>query len=220
MDRHVDAVLARSREVMDRVRAYEIRILACQARALVTEGVAAALDILGQLGCTFPESPTPEDVGVYLGQVAEAIGERSVEDLLEVRTNPDPEGVAAIRLLVDITSTAYIGAPALFPLIVLEAVARSARDGDTGASAYAYVTYGIILCGVLEQSRSATVSGRSARRSSRSTTPANTRRAPATSPTASCGSGSSISGTPGPPIWPATSSAWRRGTRSSPPGHS
>ena len=151
MDRHIDAVMARGGDVLQRVSVYEIRILACQARAMVNEGVATALEVLEQLGVTFPADPATADVGAWLGKVAEAIGEREIEALIDVPTNPDPQQVAAIRVLVNITSTAYIGAPALFPLLVLEAVALSARDGDTAATAYAYVTYGIILCGVLDQ---------------------------------------------------------------------
>ncbi len=151
MDQHLDLVMLHAPGVMEKVRAYEIRILACQARAMVEEGVATALEVLGQLGVQFPTSPTPDDVGAWLGRVAVAIGDREIEALLDVPENPDPERVAAIRILVNITSTAYIGAPALFPLIVLEAVALSAEGGDTGASAYAYVTYGIILCGILDQ---------------------------------------------------------------------
>ena len=151
MDRHLEQSMAGARTLLDKVRAFEIRILACQARAMVNEGVAAALDILAQLGIHFPAEPTPADVGTWLGKVAEAIGDREIEALVDVPANPDPQQVAAIRLLVNITSTAYIGAPALFPLLVLEAVSLSAKYGDTGASAYAYVTYGIILCGVLDQ---------------------------------------------------------------------
>lgn len=151
MARHIDEVLAHTRDVSEKVKVYEIRILACLAQAKVAEGVETALEILGLLGVHFPKDPTPEHVGEYLGKVAAAIGDREIEDLLHIPENPDPNEVAAIRLLVNITSTAYIGAPALFPLIVLEAVALSAANGDTGATAYAYVTYGIILCGVLEQ---------------------------------------------------------------------
>jgi len=150
MERHTGAVIDNARDVLDQVRAYEIRILGLQAQAKVVEGVQAAVEILGRLGVTFPEEPGNEDVGAALGAVAAAIGDRTVAQLVEVEANGDPVQVAAIRVLVNITSTAYIGAPALFPLIVCKAVELSVQ-GDTGASAYAYVTYGIILCGVLEQ---------------------------------------------------------------------
>lgn len=151
MDRYSGEVIARARTVMDKVRAYEIRILASQAQAKVQEGIATALEILALLGVSIPDAPGPDDVGRYLQRANEAVGERAIEQLLDVPENTDPAQIAAIRILVNITSTAYIGAPTLFPLIVLEAVAISAAHGDTGATAYAYVTYGIILCGVLEQ---------------------------------------------------------------------
>lgn len=151
MEQYTSEVMEKARTVIDQVRAYEIRILAFSAQAKVQEAIRTALEILRLLGVEFPAEPGPADVGAYLQRVTDAIGDREIEHLIEVPENPDPAQVAAIRILVNITSTSYIGAPALFPLIVLEAVALSAKGGDTGASAYAYVTYGIILCGALEQ---------------------------------------------------------------------
>jgi histidine kinase len=148
--RHVDAVKQHAASTSEQVRVYEIWILTMNAQGLVSEAITTALEILSLLGVSFPAAPGDADVGVYLQRVAEILGERSIESLIDLPRNSDPEQVAALRIMVNITSTAYIGAPALFPLIVLEVVALSLAGGDTGASAFGYACYAILLCGVIE----------------------------------------------------------------------
>ena len=150
MDDHIDVVLANARTVLDKVRAYDIRVMAAMAQVKLQDGIRHALEILALLGIDMPEEPTDEDIGAYFELAAKAIGDRDVEDLVHVPTNPTPEGVATLRILQRVISVAYIGAPRLFPLPVLKAVAISATDGDSDASSFAYAAYGILACGVLE----------------------------------------------------------------------
>ena len=54
-----------------------------------------------------------------------------------------------MRILSRITSSAYIAAPQLLPLIAFKQVFLSVKYGNSNESIYAYATYGLILCGVI-----------------------------------------------------------------------
>ena len=151
MGRYVAAMLAQPITLLDRVRVYEILIAAAIAKAELGDGIAKALEILALLGVDFPADPQPADVMAALGETMgqlQATG-LTVEQMAELPEVTDPTHRAARRILTNITSAAYVGRPALFPLIVFKAVGLAARVGNSTASAYSYSTYGIILCGVV-----------------------------------------------------------------------
>ncbi|WP_190404442.1 GAF domain-containing sensor histidine kinase [Pseudanabaena mucicola] len=58
----------------------------------------------------------------------------------------NPHMLAAINILANMASAAYIGAPDLYPLIVLKQIELSLNYGTTPETAYAFSTYGLILC--------------------------------------------------------------------------
>jgi predicted ATPase/signal transduction histidine kinase/DNA-binding response OmpR family regulator/tRNA A-37 threonylcarbamoyl transferase component Bud32/HPt (histidine-containing phosphotransfer) domain-containing protein len=150
-ERHFSSVKKNARDVLDRVRACEVWVTACQAQNNIGQGLDDAFEIFNALGYPFPEDPDENDIGAYLQRAGEAIAGRSVEELAALPTNTDPKEVAAIRLMMIVAPPAYIGRPNLFPIFGLEAVALSASNGNTGASSFAYVLYSTLLSGILEE---------------------------------------------------------------------
>ncbi|MEM7650121.1 MAG: GAF domain-containing protein, partial [Cyanobacteria bacterium P01_A01_bin.70] len=61
----------------------------------------------------------------------------------------DPTQLAAMQILASVISAASFFSPRLFSLFALKAVNLSLRYGNVDLSAYAYGTYGQILCGVV-----------------------------------------------------------------------
>lgn len=147
---HFEEVREHAADVIDLVRACEYWVTACAAQTKVQDGLAAGFRVLSDLGYPFPDEPSEEDLGLYVQRARDAIGERSVDELLAMPPNPDAREVAALRLCMIMAPPSYIAAPGYFPLFGLKAVELSARNGDTGASAFAYVLYATLLCGVFE----------------------------------------------------------------------
>jgi predicted ATPase len=58
--------------------------------------------------------------------------------------------LAAMRILTWIGSATYYSRPLLYPFLACQQITLSLQDGNTAISAYAYATYGLILCGVVE----------------------------------------------------------------------
>ncbi|NES22604.1 MAG: PAS domain S-box protein, partial [Symploca sp. SIO3E6] len=75
--------------------------------------------------------------------------ESLVEELLRLPPMTDPDKLAAMRILPILSSAVYVAAPVLYPLIVLKQVQLSLEYGNTSTSAFAYATYGLILCGIV-----------------------------------------------------------------------
>jgi predicted ATPase/signal transduction histidine kinase len=148
-ERHFEAVRRHAQDVLDEVRACEYWLTACQAQNQIARGLDAAFRVLHGLGYGIPRHPAESDFGLYLARARDAIGGRSNEQLLARSRNQDPREVAALRLMMVMAPLAYIGDPGLFPLLGLEAVALSARNGDAGPSSFAYSLYATLLSGVL-----------------------------------------------------------------------
>lgn len=163
-ERHFLAVRAHARDVLDGVRVCEYWLTACQAQNQIGRGLDDAFAVLHGLGYDLPRRPAESDFGRFLARAREAIGARGADELEELLGNPDPREVAALRLMMVMAPLAYIGDPALFPLLGLEAVALSALHGDAGPSAFAYSLYATILSGLLGEYEEARRFGELARR--------------------------------------------------------
>jgi len=71
------------------------------------------------------------------------------EDLLNLPEMTDPHKLAAMRILMNIGTAAYIAIPDLLPLLLFNMVKLSVKYGNAPSSTAAYAGYGLILCGAL-----------------------------------------------------------------------
>lgn len=72
---------------------------------------------------------------------------KTVAELVDLPEMQNPELRAALRVLVKVTTPAYMAKPELHRLVVLKKVALSVKYGNTSASTFAYSGYGLMLCG-------------------------------------------------------------------------
>ena len=104
---------------------------------------------LAERGIHFPAQPTKLHVARALGDTKLALLGKQVEDFCSLPLMDDPAQLAAMRILVSISSAAYLTRQDLFPLLILRQMSLAARGGVIPHTAYALSTYGIILTGVL-----------------------------------------------------------------------
>ncbi len=141
--------LDRARGIPDKVRPYEIRILALKAENRFIEAIDTGLEVLAVLGERFPARPNPGHVFADLAVTWAALRGRSNADLMALPRMSDPEKSAAMRIIANITSSVYWGRPNLVPLVVFRMVRLSLRHGNHPVSCFAYGAYGVLMCGVL-----------------------------------------------------------------------
>ncbi|MEG4396692.1 AAA family ATPase [Microcoleus sp. BROC3] len=140
-------VLQAAKTVLDIVKVYEVKIQTDIAQNQLLEAINTGLQVLQQLGISFPETPTQSDIQLQLDIITSLIGEKPIEGLLHLPEMTEPEKLAAMRILSSITIAAYVAAPDLMPLLVSKQVNLSIQAGNAVVSPFAYAFYGLILCG-------------------------------------------------------------------------
>jgi len=149
MERLADVVRNCASTLLDKVKAYEVNIQACIAQNQILEAVNIALQVLKLLGVEFPEKPSQLDIQRGLEEITSNLASKRISDLIDLPKMTAPIKLAAMRLLSSIFSASFIAVPELMPLIVFKQVTLSVQYGNTSLSAFAYVNYGLILCGIV-----------------------------------------------------------------------
>ncbi|MEO1402088.1 MAG: AAA family ATPase [Cyanobacteria bacterium J06635_1] len=149
MSQWLVAIFENAANLLDTVKAYEVQIQAYVAQDRPVDAVKTALDILKKLGIRLSEQPSQYAVSFAIWRTQRALAGRHVEDLADLPTMTEPTQLAAMRILASVISPASFFSPRLFLLFSLKALNLSLRYGNVDVSAYAYGTYGQILCGLV-----------------------------------------------------------------------
>lgn len=147
MERYVSVVLERAGDLLDQVRAHEIRILSYVTRLQPQEAIATALEVLKLLGVDFPKRPNRLRVMFGLLRTRLLLRGKTGDDLAALPEMTDPQRLAIIRITSRVFSAAFRANPPLFLLFVFKVIQLSVSHGNTPLSAFAYACYGLILCG-------------------------------------------------------------------------
>ncbi|MCU7922835.1 MAG: diguanylate cyclase [Candidatus Thiodiazotropha sp. (ex Dulcina madagascariensis)] len=151
METLLEQVLAHTRAVLEKAKAYRIRILANTARYRLKEAVETGLEFLDCLDIHFPLPADQEYIGARLTHIGKALGVRSIDSLSRLPKMTDPRALAVMETLTTLASPAYNYSPELFLLLVLKQVELSLSRGNAADSAFAYSTYALVLCAVEER---------------------------------------------------------------------
>ena len=153
MDKYYPIVLKNTRDLLEKVKPYEIRILAYKAENKLLDAIRTGLELLKQLGEDFPSKPTMVHVMADLVKTKIKLSGKNNDTLSNLPPMTDDTKIAAMRIMADIASSSYWATPTLFPLVIFRMVNLSLKYGNTSISAFAFATYGVIMCGVLGQMR-------------------------------------------------------------------
>ncbi len=150
MNTYSGVVLEQAKTELDKVPVFTAKHDVCVSQARNLDGIMTVLPVLRQLGVCFPDSPTGDDIQTALGQTAARLAQRPIEALLDLPLMTDPQKIAALKILVSISSSSYQSFPALFPLVVLKQVEISLDYGNCEWSAFGYTTYAMVLSGLMQ----------------------------------------------------------------------
>ncbi|TVP60556.1 MAG: GAF domain-containing protein [Nodularia sp. (in: Bacteria)] len=146
----VQVVLAKAHTLLEKVKVYEVTIQAYGAQGKAVEAVKTALAFLTLLGVEFPEHPSQTDVQKEMEITTSILANRKIEELIDLPEMTQAKPLAIMRILSSAIALAYQSAPELMPLICLKQVNLSLKYGNSPLSAFAYVSYGLMLCGPWE----------------------------------------------------------------------
>ncbi|MDY7075516.1 MAG: PAS domain S-box protein [Chloroflexota bacterium] len=148
-ERFFDEVLRNAERLLDKIRVYEVKITSYTVLNKRKEALNLGIDALLMLGLDMPREANPQVIQQEMIAVRENIGARDVESLVDLPEISDPRKLAAARILMSCSVAAYTSAPEYLPVIVLKLVNLSLECGNSVYAPFAYVTYGLILCGRL-----------------------------------------------------------------------
>ncbi|MBW4600762.1 MAG: AAA family ATPase [Calothrix sp. FI2-JRJ7] len=149
MEGFVEVVLAQAKTLLEQVKVCEVRIKALGAQNKALEAVNTALDFLKLLGVDFPEKPSQSDIQLAMAEVASNMNGRRIEDLIDLPEMMEAQPLAVMLIISSTSALVYQAVPQLFLLIVLKQIELSLKYGNAPLSAYAYVLYGLMLCGIM-----------------------------------------------------------------------
>jgi diguanylate cyclase (GGDEF)-like protein/PAS domain S-box-containing protein len=150
MEQFIEVVIANTRTLLEQVKVYLIKITSNVSQNNLPDAVTIAQNFLQQLGVTFPETPTENDIQQAIAEINQLIADWEIEDLVHLPTMIDEEKIAIVKITSSITPAAYLCGSPLYPLLVVLPVKLSIQYGNILASASAYATYSIIASNFLQ----------------------------------------------------------------------
>src|SRR3954453_17423086 len=135
----------RAATTAERVAVASLQVDLYQAIDRSDEAVAVGLRSLRQLGVDIPEHPTKADAQRAYDGVHTRLGDRAIEDLINLPLMSDPDSLAAVDLLIRVAVPGhYFDSSHLFAVVVCTAVTLGLERGHSDASCIAYAQLGTL----------------------------------------------------------------------------
>jgi predicted ATPase/tRNA A-37 threonylcarbamoyl transferase component Bud32 len=149
MEKFIDIVTQKVTNILSKVKVYEVKILAYTAQNRCVEALDIGLITLELLGLKLPRKLHKLDILFLLLRSKLMLSRQTIASLIDLPEMSHPQYKAAMRILNKIISPTYTVAPSLLLQIVFTQIKLSLKFGNTAESAFAYGSYGFILCGVV-----------------------------------------------------------------------
>ena len=149
MERLGSVVIERATRLLDKVKVYEMKIMACIALNNRVEAVLTALPVLALLGEKFPKDPGKLTVFADFMKTKLVLANRGMETLVNLPEMVDPKKLAVMRILASVLSATYTVVPNLLPMVVFKMVRLSIKYGIASQSALGFSAYAMILCTII-----------------------------------------------------------------------
>ncbi|MEG4571427.1 AAA family ATPase [Microcoleus sp. N3A4] len=160
MEHWAEIVLQQAKTLLDRVKIYEIEIQNHIFQHQFLDALALAKQVLSQLGIQLPDCPTQEDIQQGFQYTVNLLAGRPIEELLNLPPMTASEPLAAMRIAASAAPGIYNTNPLLYPLLIFSQVNASIQHGNAPFSAFFYVSYGLLLNGILEDMEAAERAGK------------------------------------------------------------
>ncbi|MCP4133718.1 MAG: AAA family ATPase [bacterium] len=148
-EKFFNLVLLHAGAILDKVRAYEIRIITFTSEGRYREAVDMGLKILKLLGLKIPKNIHKWHIVLELLKCKLALAGKTDEEILSIQNMENPIALARGRILRTISSATLLSKPEFFPLAILKRLYMYNKNGsDPLFTPGAYSGFGLILCSV------------------------------------------------------------------------
>ncbi|MBD2494303.1 ATP-binding sensor histidine kinase [Nostoc sp. FACHB-280] len=143
-------VLSEAKSLLDKVRIYELKIQSYIAKIQMQLAINTAYQVLAQLGINLPQIPDITHINQEQETVKLLLQDKQIEDLSNLPKMADPYKLAAVRILMIVTTATIISNPLLYSLVTLTAVNLCIKYGNPPQATSVYTFYGKLLCGMMQ----------------------------------------------------------------------
>lgn len=146
----IDTITQKANTALHQVNAYSIKIQSLASQNKFQDTIETAKLILEKLGTVFPDNPTPDDFFKGINEISHLMGNKKVEELVNLPKMVAPEKLAVMNIAASLIPTAYNAGSPLFPLLIILMVNLSIQFGNSPISTFGYTNYGILLCNLMK----------------------------------------------------------------------
>ncbi len=144
-----DVILANAEALAVRIDTYRLKTTLLRHAAEYDKGLAVGLEGLKLSGIEIPNPRDEERLHAVAeresAELEERLGGRGIEDLIDLPEMTNPELLALMNLLEEVSIMGMFFGPAFVHLVSLKMVNLSLEHGNCGNSAVAYTSYGTHL---------------------------------------------------------------------------
>lgn len=144
-ERLSEVALERARTHAERATVCRLRIDLYTTQGEFARALASGIDCLRLLGIHLPASPTAEQVRAEEQLVWTLLGERQIEELIDLPAMTNPAMSTALEILSAMHPPSHFADENLFLMIPARMTSISLRHGNAPASAMAYATFGVVV---------------------------------------------------------------------------
>ncbi|QRK07689.1 AAA family ATPase [Archangium violaceum] len=146
VDQLLASALTHARSRFDKADLYTLQLLSCTIRRAVPEAIRWGREGLRLFGVELPEKhDVPQALLAELAAVKENLRGRTPEQLLEAPRTEDPELLACLRLLSELSPSVFFSDASLLAFVNARVVNLTLKHGNTIYAAPSYTSYGQML---------------------------------------------------------------------------
>ncbi len=131
---------------LEKAATYLLKIRIHTTTAQFLDAIACGIEGLRTLGIDLPLDPLEAEIQAGDQHVWEMLNDRSIEDLIDLPAISDPDIKMAMEIMAVLSTPIRFYGGSLYYFIPAYMVHLSLRYGNAPASAYAYISFGMMLC--------------------------------------------------------------------------
>jgi PAS domain S-box-containing protein len=143
-EQRLAALATRAANTVEQATVACLRIDVCTTLDQSDRAIAIALDYLRRVGIDWSSRPTEEEVRCEFARIWSRLGNRTIEELIDLPLMSDPAALATLDVLTKLFAPAMYRDANLASLIMCRAVNLSLERGNSDGSCFAYVIVGMV----------------------------------------------------------------------------
>jgi len=143
-EKRLSMLAARAKSAHDLAVVTRLQLTLYTASDRLERGVEICLEYLRRDGTSWSAHPTDDDVRREYDRIWSLLGDRQIEDLLDLPLVANPDVLDVLAVLTELVTPAVFFDKNLCALVVCHLVNLSLEHGNSDGSCFAYVWFGII----------------------------------------------------------------------------